>query len=69
MMNGKKWYQSKTIWGSIFAVLSVALGYFGFSFGAEDQAQAVEAVVAVVGGLGGAFAVYGRVKASKKIEK
>ena len=68
-MDTKKWYQSKTILGSIAAVASVVLGYFGFTFGAEDQAQAVEAVLAIIGGAGGLVAVYGRVKAEQKIGK
>lgn len=68
-MDSKKWYQSKTIWGSLVAVFAVVAGYLGFDVGAEDQQIIVDAVFAIVGGAGGLLAVYGRVKAEKNISK
>lgn len=52
--------QSKTVWGGLLAIASGALGFFGYSMGIPDQ----EAIISIVGG---AIAIYGRIKASKKV--
>ena len=56
----KSLIQSKTVWGGLLAIASGALGFFGYSIGIPDQ----EAIISIIGG---AIAIYGRVKASKKI--
>ena len=64
-MQEKPWYKSKTIWGSIVAVLALAAGAFGYEVGPEAQGEIVTALIGVVGG---GFAIYGRVKAVDKVK-
>lgn len=68
-METKKWWESKAVWGGIVAVLAGGAGLFGVSLGAEDQAQVVDAVLAIASAVGGLLAVYGRVKADTKVGK
>lgn len=64
-MSEKPWYKSKTIWGSIVAVLALVAGIFGYQIGPDAQAEIVTGLVGVVGG---AFAIYGRIKAVDKVK-
>lgn len=64
-MNEKPWYKSKTIWGSIVAVLALIAGAFGYNVGPEAQAEIVTGLIGVVGGV---FAIYGRIKAVDKVK-
>jgi len=66
---GKKWYQSKAVWGGLIAVAAAIAGAFGYAVSPEEQASLVEALVAIGGGVGGVLAVYGRVKADSYIKK
>jgi uncharacterized membrane protein YraQ (UPF0718 family) len=71
-MQTKKWYQSKTIWGGIIAIIAAVLSLFGKQIDAETQDfltnQAVEIATAVATMIAGVMAIYGRFKADKKIE-
>ena len=67
-MESKKWYQSKSVMGSVVTLIAMVLGIFGFGMGAEDQATLVNIVVGAGGFVGSILAIYGRVKASKKIK-
>ena len=69
MTDEKKWYQSKSVWGGIVTVLALALTAFGYGIGADDQAALVDYAVSIGGAIGGLIAIYGRVKASKKVSK
>lgn len=64
----KKWYQSKTVWAGVFCIGSVLLNKFGYHITPELQGQMAEAILTLVTSLTGAAAVYGRVKATKKIK-
>lgn len=64
-MNTKPWYKSKTIIGSIVAILALVAGAFGYEFGPEAQEGIVTGAVGVIGG---ALAIYGRVKAVDKVK-
>lgn len=62
MEESKSVWASKTVWGSL-AVVAVAVAQIaGFDIGAADGWA--EGIVALVGGV---IAIYGRVKAVKKI--
>jgi len=64
MEGSKALWASKTVWGSV-AVLIVAISQvLGYDIG--DASGWTEGIVAV---LGSAFAIYGRIKAVKKISK
>jgi len=69
IMDKKKWYQSKTIIGSVVAVLGMILSAFGYGLNPDEQAQLSAIVVSVGGSVGGVLAIYGRVKATHKLEK
>lgn len=69
MNDVKNWWQSKAIWGGIVTVLALALTAFGYGIGADDQAALTDYLVSIGGAVGGLLAIYGRVKASKKVGK
>ena len=59
----KPFWQSKTIWGNVIAVLGVLLSVFGYQL-APDAAQAIlQAIGDLVAAAGSAYSVYGRFKA------
>ena len=64
----KNWYNSKTIWGAIIAILASALQFAGVDIAAADRGEIVDAVVNIAGALGGLLAVYGRVTATSVIK-
>lgn len=64
----KKWYESKTIWGGIIALLAAAAGALGYALDADTQASIVDLVTVIGTAMGGLIAIVGRVKASKKVE-
>lgn len=72
-MDGQKaWYESTSIWGSMLAGVGFVLNYFfGVTVDAETQKviinHLVNGISAFVSVLGIAGAIWGRVKADKKI--
>lgn len=64
-----EWYKSKGVWGGLIAVGAAVAGAFGYMLSPEDQASLTDAAVVVAGAVGGALAVYGRVKAEKMVKK
>lgn len=69
MQQQKKWYQSKGVWGSLLAIIALAVGYFGYEFTPESQESAALALSALVGAVMNILAIFGRVKATKQIKK
>ena len=63
----KPWWQSKSVIGGLVALLAVVLKGFGYDFGLENQQVIIDTLLEVVSGAGAALAVYGRVKATKKL--
>ena len=63
----KSFLYSKTVWGGVIAVAAGALGFFGWSVSTDDQQAMIDLAVAAAGAVGGLVAIYGRVRASKKI--
>lgn len=68
MYPDKKWYASKTVWGGAIAVIAGIAGAFGIAVGVEDQAVIAESITAIAGAVGGLIAVYGRIKADRRIK-
>lgn len=74
-MNGKKSiFSSVTIWGSVVAVLAGAAQLFGYTISPDDQAalvnliqSGVTVITSVVTIAGGLIAIWGRVRATKRI--
>ena len=48
-------------------MLAGASGLFGITLGADEQAQVADAAMAIASAVGGLLAVYGRVKADKRL--
>jgi len=67
MTSTKSFLASTTIWGGLVAMTAAGLGFLGYAFGAEDQAQVVEWATGLAGMAGGLIAIVGRVRASKRI--
>lgn len=67
MNDVKGFFESKAIWGGLIAFGAGVAGLIGYSVSPEDQAQLVELITGGVGVFGALVAIYGRIKASKKI--
>jgi hypothetical protein len=68
MEDSKAWYASKGIWGSVVAIgAGIAGTIWGVSVTEADQTTIVSAITAVGGAVGGLIALWGRLKASKKV--
>ncbi len=63
-METKGLLTSKTIWGAIIAIAATALKIAGYDIGGDTESF-VNDIIAL---LGAAIAIYGRIKAVKKIE-
>ena len=66
-METKKWYQSKSVIGSIVAVISMILSAFGYGISGPDQVELVNIVISASGGIGALIALYGRIVAEHKL--
>lgn len=64
----KKWYESKGVWGGIIALLAAIAGAFGYTVTGDDQQALSEIALSLGGAVGGLLAIYGRVKASKRVK-
>jgi len=74
MLDVKNILLSKSVWGSVIAVVATGAGMFGYHVAAPDQLQIVdqvgqlidiaEKVIAIGGAL---FAIYGRITATKQL--
>lgn len=68
-MDPKAWYLSRAVWGGVVAILAGLLSAFGINLDEAAQVDAVNIGLALAGAIGGALAIYGRVKASAPIGK
>ena len=72
MEDTKGWYASRGVWGSVVTVASIAFALiYGTQIDADTQktlADQIVALVTAIGTLGGSIvALYGRLKATKRI--
>lgn len=63
----KPFWQSKGVIGGAVAVFGAIAALAGYSLAPADEAVLVEAIAAVVSGIGGLLAVWGRVTATHRI--
>ena len=68
MEETKNILQSKAFWGGLVAVLSGVAGMIGYVIDLDTQEAITGLIMAIVGSVGGLLAIYGRVKATKKIK-
>lgn len=67
-MNGTKpWWQSKTVWGSIIALLAGIATFAGLKLDATLQDQLADLITGAANVAGGLIAWYGRVKAQSTL--
>ena len=67
-MNGTKpWWQSKTVWGSIIALLAGLATFAGLKLDATLQDQLAELITGAANVAGGLIAWYGRAKAQSAL--
>ena len=67
MLDAKPWYLSKTVWGSLVAILAAFLGLWDFDIPARDQERVVELLVQIAGAGGGMLALVGRFMATRRL--
>ena len=63
----KSIFASKTFWGGVIAVFAGIAGFWGWTLTADDQQALIDLGVGIAASIGGVIAIWGRVKASKKI--
>lgn len=64
MNETKPWWKSKTLWGSVAVIASAVSSIAGYPIPAEVIGVGLNQIVELVGG---AFALYGRFVADKKL--
>jgi hypothetical protein len=67
MNDSKQWYESKTVWGALVAILASLMQAAGVHFDVAGQDQLADSLVAISGALGGLIALYGRMSADKRL--
>ena len=67
MDDTKQWFASKTVWGALVAILAGLLQVCGTDLDADGQAQLADSLVSLSGIVGGLVALYGRLRADKKL--
>ena len=68
MQQTKRWYESKTVWGAIVTLLTLAANAFGLAIGAEEQAALLELAPQLIGIGGALVALFGRLSARAVID-
>ena len=67
MVDEKKWYLSKTIWGALIAVAASIFGGLGYSIDPASQNELGDSIIQLIGALGAIAAIYGRLSATEVI--
>lgn len=65
--DSKRWWESKGVWGGLIAIAAAIGGLFGYDVTADDQTAIIEAVAGIAGIAGALIAIWGRVRARKRI--
>ncbi|EYR81175.1 MULTISPECIES: hypothetical protein [unclassified Shinella] len=65
--DAKAWYQSRTVWGALVAILASLANAAGVEVTAGDEGELADLLVAAVGTLGGLVALYGRILARRRV--
>ncbi len=68
MTHSKPWYQSKTIWGSLIAMIAGIGSAFGLDLDATAQAGLVDGILSLITAAGAVLAIYGRFSATSFID-
>ena len=63
----KAWYQSRTVWGALIAILASLANAAGVQVTSGDEAELADLLVAAVGTVGGFIALIGRISARRQV--
>lgn len=63
----KPWYFSRGVWGAVIALAAGASGVLGFPVGEGVRSELSELLPELVAGLGALLALFGRIRADKRI--
>ncbi|MBW3098672.1 hypothetical protein [Pseudohoeflea coraliihabitans] len=69
MYDTKAWYRSKTVWGSIITLFSMAAALAGAPIETADQQMLTTLATTAAGALGGILSLVGRVSATDRITR
>ena len=67
MNDFKGFFESKAIWGGLITFWAGVAALLGYAVSDDDQMRLIELITGAVGVFGAVLAIYGRIKASKKI--
>ena len=70
MLDAKNWWASRGVVGGLVAMVCGVLASMGYAATAEDAAimtNMTEAVLSAISAVGGAVALWGRIRATKRI--
>lgn len=69
VMNGVKgFFESKAIWGGLAALLGGGIGIAGYAVSGADVMEARELITSILASLGGLLAIWGRIRADRRIK-
>ena len=64
----KNWYESRTVWGSVAAILAGVGAAFGVDFDGSLQEDLTEVLFSLASTVGGALALIGRFTATSRLK-
>lgn len=67
MDDAKNWYESKTIWGGVIAVLASCAQLFGIDILPADQVGLADGLTAIAAASGGILTIWGRISARTRL--
>jgi len=67
MSETKRWWESKTVWGGMVAVLAGAAGMFGVAVDGGAQTEVVGHAADIAAAVGGVVSILGRLQATRSI--
>ena len=68
MVEGANWWQSRGVLGGIVSLVSVGLGFAGYTLSETDKELLIVTAMGIGGMAGSLVAIVGRLKATKKIK-
>lgn len=67
MDDTKKWFQSRSVWASIIAVVAIAANALGQTISPEDQTGLIDGIFGIVAAGSSLAAIWGRLVAKKSL--
>lgn len=67
MVESKKWYMSKGLWGSVVTIVSSCAAFFGVMISPDMQAELTVLILSLITAVSGFVGFVGRLLATKQI--